>query len=298
MVGEFEKRLFQNKPDRFHEPIARERSTDSKYTQKKFTYQGPPLRRNDENASDGTSLVDRATGPNFQLNRTAAGVEPASDNRPIIIIHECNIFRDCFARCLKIAYPRNEFLEFASVADWINSQNQDSESPEVILFYFDSKNLAAGNDLIAIESVSGDAPVIAMSDDDTKQLVERVIKDGARGFFPTSLPFHIVVEAMRLVLAGGTFIPVSSLDNHVGAEASARSEGLTQRQTMVVDALCKGMANKQIAYQLGMSEHTVKVHIRHIMRKLNAKNRTEVAMRARSFFPEKNVEAARSLGSS
>lgn len=226
------------------------------------------------------------------MQRAATSVKADPHNRPIVIIHECNIFRDCFARCLKIAYPRNQFLDFASVADWISAQDQHTQSPEVILVYFNSRNPVAGNDLLAIEAASGEVPIIAMSDDDTKQLVERVIKDGARGFFPTSLPFHIVVEAMRLVLAGGTFIPVSSLDNHVGAEASARSEGLTQRQTMVVDALCQGLANKQIAYQLGMSEHTVKVHIRHIMRKLNAKNRTEVAMRARSFFPEKNSDGS------
>ena len=57
-----------------------------------------------------------------------------------------------------------------------------------------------------------------------------------------------------------------------------------QRQLMVVEALCQGMANKQIAYELSMSEHTVKVHLRHIMRKLKARNRTEVAVLTKDFF--------------
>jgi DNA-binding NarL/FixJ family response regulator len=53
---------------------------------------------------------------------------------------------------------------------------------------------------------------------------------------------------------------------------------------MVVEALCRGKANKQIAFELGMCESTVKVHVRHIMRKLKARNRTEVAMMVSNLF--------------
>jgi DNA-binding NarL/FixJ family response regulator len=53
---------------------------------------------------------------------------------------------------------------------------------------------------------------------------------------------------------------------------------------MVVGALCQGMANKRIAFELKMSEHTVKVHLRHIMRKLKARNRTEVAVLTKDYF--------------
>ena len=61
-------------------------------------------------------------------------------------------------------------------------------------------------------------------------------------------------------------------------------EGFTQRQAEILDCLRRGMANKLIAYELDMCESTVKVHIRHIMKKLNATNRTQVAYLTRGFF--------------
>jgi DNA-binding NarL/FixJ family response regulator len=61
-------------------------------------------------------------------------------------------------------------------------------------------------------------------------------------------------------------------------------EGFTQRQSQILECLRRGMANKLIAYELDMCESTVKVHIRNIMKKLNATNRTQVAYLTRGFF--------------
>jgi DNA-binding NarL/FixJ family response regulator len=91
----------------------------------------------------------------------------------------------------------------------------------------------------------------------------------------------IAVEAVRLVEAGGTFVPISAMSSFQGQD---ESQLFTARQIMVIEALRRGRANKQIAYELGMCESTVKVHIRHIMRKLKARNRTEVAMMVSNLF--------------
>jgi DNA-binding NarL/FixJ family response regulator len=80
------------------------------------------------------------------------------------------------------------------------------------------------------------------------------------------------------------------MDRSKQETAEKTGDLLTQRQMMVVEALCQGMANKQIAYELGMSEHTVKVHLRHIMRKLRARNRTEVAVLTKDFFERPNEQ--------
>jgi DNA-binding NarL/FixJ family response regulator len=63
----------------------------------------------------------------------------------------------------------------------------------------------------------------------------------------------------------------------------------TRRQVAVIDALRKGKANKIIAYELNMCESTVKVHVRNIMKKLNAKNRTEVAYLASGLLQERTL---------
>jgi DNA-binding NarL/FixJ family response regulator len=93
---------------------------------------------------------------------------------------------------------------------------------------------------------------------------------------------------MHLVNAGGTYVPASSL---VAAHQSSQEPGtskrlgiFTVRQAAVVEALRKGKANKIIAYELNMRESTVKVHVRSIMKKLKAKNRTEVAFLTNGLF--------------
>ncbi len=118
-----------------------------------------------------------------------------------------------------------------------------------------------------------------------------ILKGGARGYIPTSVTLNVALEAMRLVGAGGTFAPTSILLDASEPSAAMAAQynvckktAFTARQLAVLVALRRGKANKQIAYELNMREGTVKVHVRHIMKKLRAKNRTEVAIIANDLF--------------
>jgi DNA-binding NarL/FixJ family response regulator len=98
------------------------------------------------------------------------------------------------------------------------------------------------------------------------------------------LGFNIAVEAVRFVLAGGTYVPMDCvLATGPGVQASPASQpsgGVTARELAVLRALQQGKPNKVIAYELNMCESTVKVHVRNLMKKLKAKNRTDLAMKA------------------
>lgn len=204
----------------------------------------------------------------------------------IVVIHHRAFFRDCFVRCLETSYKSHEIFAFETISAWQGASDQDALEPAIVVFFAESNNPASNIDLQSLETAAAGIPVVIMSDSDDVNYVTRALKGGVRGYIPTSLPFNVAVEAVRLVEAGGTFVPVSSLDlnrDKLGTATKA-NDLLTQRQLMVVEALCQGMANKQIAYELSMSEHTVKVHLRHIMRKLNARNRTEVAVLTKDFF--------------
>jgi DNA-binding NarL/FixJ family response regulator len=111
--------------------------------------------------------------------------------------------------------------------------------------------------------------LIVLSDRDEVEEVLASFRAGARGFIPTSLDPRIVIAAIRLVVAGGAFIPVSTL----------------LRELAVLHLLGEGKTNKCIAAALGMEESMVKVHVSHIMRKLGAKNRTQVALYVRRLGP-------------
>ena len=133
----------------------------------------------------------------------------------------------------------------------------------------------------------GELPIMAMSDLDDVELVLEAIRDGLRGYLPTSLPIDTAVAAIHLVFAGGTYVPREVVDFCPSArpatsedrpEAVSEGErGFTDREAEIVGQLRRGKPNKIIAYELRISESTVKVHMRNIMRKLNATNRTQVA---------------------
>jgi DNA-binding NarL/FixJ family response regulator len=205
---------------------------------------------------------------------------------PIIVIFKCILFRDCFVRCLKTLYAKYDFFAFASVADWMNSTEPRTRRPAVILFFLESGPFLREGDLQAIESMSEHTPVVAISEIEDIDWARSVIKRGARGYVPTTLPFTAGAEAVKFVLAGGVFVPASFLVPKFSERFANANTGVafTKRQRTVVAAVCKGMTNKQIACKLGMSEHTVKVHLRHIMQRLNAPNRTAVAMLGRGLL--------------
>jgi DNA-binding NarL/FixJ family response regulator len=127
-------------------------------------------------------------------------------------------------------------------------------------------------------------PIVVLSDSEDLHSALSFLQSGTRGYISTAMELDVAIEVLWLVKAGGQFLPAAYI---IGPPRSAdtsakpppaRSNGVfTARQAAVVKALCQGKANKIIAYELEMKESTVKVHVRNIMKKLKAKNRTEVA---------------------
>jgi DNA-binding NarL/FixJ family response regulator len=233
------------------------------------------------------AAVDFKSGIGNTLHRDDRQPDPAQPQKPgIAVVHQQAVFRDCFVRCLEISYRDHDILPFATVAEWCGSNEPGARAASIVIIVIDGSDESSVAGLECLEAVAASTPVVIVSDIDDLDYIMRTFKSGARGYIPTSLPFNVAVEAMRLVKAGGTFVPASSffLDGE-GSPSSPKAEALlTARQMKVAEEVSHGKANKQIAYELNMSEHTVKVHLRHIMRKLNARNRTEVAVLSKDFF--------------
>jgi DNA-binding NarL/FixJ family response regulator len=141
--------------------------------------------------------------------------------------------------------------------------------------------------LFLLAQLMPDVPVVLLSDADAADDIADAFRLGVRGFLPTSLSMKDTAEAIRFVREGGTFIPPSVLAASAAFAAtgnSAPNSGgkpsvkFTSRQWEVLQRLWQGKPNKVIAYELEMCESTVKVHIRHIMKKLHARNRTQVVL--------------------
>ena len=124
-----------------------------------------------------------------------------------------------------------------------------------------------------------DVPIVVLSDSDDATQMMDALTYGVRGYITTGLSSKVAVEALRLVCAGGTFVPISALmDAAVGNSLSRVLDRFTPRERQVLKVLQDGEPNKAIARRLNVQESTVKVHVRRIMRKLNAKNRTQAAI--------------------
>ena len=134
------------------------------------------------------------------------------------------------------------------------------------------------------------SPVVILSDYEDPESIREAFALGVRGYIPTTLASSVALGAVQLVCLGGTFAPAAPLvfqsDLGHGSADKPQVGGLTDRQAQIVDCLRRGMANKMIAYELNMKEGTVKVHLRNIMRKLNATNRTQVAYMTRGLFQD------------
>lgn len=137
------------------------------------------------------------------------------------------------------------------------------------------------------------APLVIFSDREEAEEVCSAFEAGAAGFMPSSLDPSVALQALSFIKCGGSFFPPSALHKEkppvaaqVGVEATAQADvepirpasRLTAKQEEVLQLLRRGQSNKVIASQLGLSEATVKVHLRCIMRKLGVVNRTQVAI--------------------
>ena len=120
-------------------------------------------------------------------------------------------------------------------------------------------------------------PIVVLSDGEELQPAMNILQSGARGYISTSMSLDVAIEALRVVQAGGQFVPASCFITGRAELAAALSRRFTARQAEVVAAVCLGKPNKIIAFELNMRVSTVKVHLRNIMKRLNATNRTEVA---------------------
>jgi DNA-binding NarL/FixJ family response regulator len=232
-----------------------------------------------------SDLSDADLGGSTDRKQSAAKQKAA-----IVVIHRRAVFRDCFARCLEVSYRDHNVYSFASAADWCGSAEcAASDGAAVVILVVESGEEASLADLEILEGATEKMPVIIVSDVDDVDHIVRTLKRGARGYIPSNLPFNVAVEAVRLVEAGGVFVPGGSVVDREQPPAPGKSAVLlTSRQMEVLEEIRHGKANKQIAYALKMSEHTVKVHLRHIMRKLKARNRTEVAVFSEALLGLKN----------
>jgi len=218
-----------------------------------------------------------------QSQREAGIVLERDMHIAIAMVDEHSFTRECITKSLQECCSLLDIVTFPACDDCL----QGSRIHDLVL-YHSHESVSQTNNIqptINIKKLVSIAPVIVLCDVDCFESVSAAFESGARGYIPTaSTAVELAVEIIRLVKAGGTFVPPSILYARAisGEEATsgAITTQFTSRQLAVLERIMLGKTNKIIAHELKVSESTVKIHISNIMKRLKATNRTEVAARA------------------
>ena len=133
--------------------------------------------------------------------------------------------------------------------------------------------------LQAMQAVSA-APVAILSGVAPPVVAEQAVAAGAAGFLPKTMSTRSLLAAVRFMAAGEVYVPLNLASQGDHALQELGSSQLTSREMDVLKRIAQGMANKEIARDLGLQEVTVKLHVKTLYRKIGARNRTHAALLA------------------
>ncbi len=155
--------------------------------------------------------------------------------------------------------------------------------PDLVLYDWRLPDGGGLNGLMAITLCLPSIPVVVISANEDPDIIASALAAGARGYIPKSSTSGVIRSALQLVMEGETYVPSAALDGPGQAVIipPAQEELLTAREKDVLHHMAEGFSNKRIALELGIAEATVRVHVSHILDKLQVKNRTQAVTKAR-----------------
>ncbi|MCL6270704.1 response regulator transcription factor [Sansalvadorimonas sp. 2012CJ34-2] len=198
----------------------------------------------------------------------------------IIIAEDHPLFRTALQSALNQALGTPKITETDSIASLQNAL--DTASPDLVLLDLNMPGAHGFSGLLYMRGQHPNVPVVVISAQEDESVIRKAIGYGAAGFIPKSSSLDVIKNAVKDVLHGKNWIP-SNIDMNVkmegaDSEMEKRIASLTPQQFRVLGMISEGMLNKQIAYDLDVSEATIKAHVTAIFRKLGVRNRTQAVI--------------------
>ncbi len=197
-----------------------------------------------------------------------------------IIADDHPLFRDALKQILARDMPDVELAE-AGTLDEVVAAVEEKDT-DLILLDLKMPGVQGFSGLIYLRAQFPDIPVVVVSASEETAIIRRAISFGASGFIPKSASAEQMQAALRAVLAGEVAVPedVSLEEDEETGDMARRLSTLTPQQMRVLMMLREGLLNKQIAYELGVSEATIKAHVSAILQKLGVESRTQAVIAA------------------
>lgn len=204
----------------------------------------------------------------------------------VLITDEQSLFRDGLSLRLKQINQDINILQSSNLTEMqkILSKEQDID---IVILDIDLAELNAAEIINKIKTLAPLAKIVAISSSEDTRNIKKILSCGVKGYIPKRSDSNILSGALKLILDGGTYIPPVMLDNGLDYSSYNNSntlkKNLTNRQSQVLDLIAQGKSNKQIAYDMGVSEATVKLHINALLRSLKVNNRTQAVITAQKM---------------
>ncbi|HEX2148378.1 MAG TPA: response regulator transcription factor [Pseudorhizobium sp.] len=200
----------------------------------------------------------------------------------IIIADDHPLFRGALKQAV---YGLSADLTIIEAGDFEAARNAARESPEADLMLLDlaMPGVSGFSGLMSLRAEIAGLPIVIVSASDDGATVRRALELGASGFISKSSGLDDIRSGVQAVLDGDIWAPaghVQTADEDPSiSELLERLRTLTPQQSRVLTMLGEGLLNKQIAYELGVSEATIKAHVSAILLKLNVDSRTQAVIK-------------------
>ena len=209
-------------------------------------------------------------------------MEPLEHYR-LLIADDHPLYRGALREAVTGLFERIDIAEAGTFNEVTELLERGSEV-DLVLLDLTMPGVRGFSGLMYLRAQYPGVPVIVVSANDDPAAIRRCMEFGASGFIPKTLGVEAMRGAIARILSGGVWTP-PDVDLTAGADAEtaaliARMATLTPQQVRVLMMLSEGLLNKQIAYQLGVSEATVKAHVSAILQKLGVESRTQAVIAA------------------
>lgn len=207
-----------------------------------------------------------------------------------IVADDHPLFRAALTQALRQLAPQADIVEADTMEATKDVVNRHPDADLVLLdLHMPGANGFSG--LIQLRGQMPDIPVAVISGSDEPYVVRRALDYGASGFIPKSSSLTLIAEAVGEILDGEVWLPeaLSGVLDDTNEEETRFAEAiasLTPQQFRVLNMLTEGLLNKQIAYELSVSEATIKAHVTAILRKLGVHSRTQAVIAAQKLEVE------------
>lgn len=199
----------------------------------------------------------------------------------LLIADDHPLFREALRGAIARVLPGATLREAEDTAG-LYALVESEPDADLLLLDLNMPGAQGFSSLVYLRAQHPELPVVVVSAREEPAVMRRALDHGASGFIPKSADGQTLGEALRRVLDGERWAPAAAASAPPADEdeqdVAARVRDLTPQQFRVLQMLGTGLLNKQIAYELGVSEATIKAHMSAILRKLGATNRTQAVL--------------------